>query len=251
MLLKNQVDEKTKELQETNKSLENQIIETRNNNELKNRIVESSPSGIIVFDRKFNVTLFNQSAFILTGMEETPSSIFDIDLLKKILKDKIDRLFLKNSEFLNQEITIRDELTNENISYRYNIYHLYDFDGSIRGAILTIDDITKELKIKEQVYEREKNKSLNQIVAGIAHEIRNPLTSIKTFVELIPIKRESKQFQDQLAEFVPKEVDRVNNLIKNLIDYAKPETNNKETININEIIKSIEFAIVFILPEKA
>ncbi len=250
MLLKNQVDEKTKELQEINKSLENQIIETRNNNELKNRIVENSPSGIIVFDRNFNVTLFNHSACMLTGMERIPNSIFDIDLLKRILKDKIDKLFLKNSEFLNKEITIKDEATNENISYRYNIYHLYDFDGSIRGAILTVDDITKELKIKEQVYEREKNKSLNQIVAGIAHEIRNPLTSIKTFVELIPIKRESKQFQDQLAEFVPKEVDRVNNLIKNLIDYAKPETNNKETVSINEIIRTSTVLIIPVLENK-
>lgn len=252
MLLKNQVDEKTKELLKTNKNLENQIIETRNNNELKNRIVENSPSGIIVFDRAFNITLFNQSACNLTGMTNAPKSIFDIELLKKLLKDKMDKLFLENIEFLNKEITLQEENndSNEDVSYRYNIYHLYDFDGSIRGAILTVDDITKELKIKEQVYEKEKNKSLNQIIAGIAHEIRNPLTSIKTFVELIPIKRENKQFQDQLAEFVPKEVDRVNNLIKNLIDYAKPENNNKETVCINEIIKSCTVLIIPVLENK-
>lgn len=239
ILLKNQVDEKTKELQETNKNLENQVIETRNNNELKNCIVENSPSGIFVFDRDYNITLFNQSACNIVGMTNFPQSIFDINLLKNILQDNEDKLFEENFKLLNKEITIiNNDNDNDNISYRYNIYHLYDFDGNIRGAILTVDDITKELKVKEQAYEKEKNKALNQIIAGIAHEIRNPLTSIKTFVELIPIKRDNKQFQDQLAEFVPKEVDRVNNLIKNLIDYAKPENNNKEIVFISEIIKS-------------
>lgn len=248
-LLKKQVDEKTRELQETNKNLEKQIIETRNNSELKNRIVESSPNGIIVFDRDFNITLYNQSACSITCMKELPHSIFDIELLNNLLTDKIDKLFLENTEFINEEITLKNE-NNDNISYRYNIYHLYDFDGSIRGAILTVDDITKELKIKEQVYEREKNKALNQIIAGIAHEIRNPLTSIKTFVELIPIKRDNRQFQSQMAEFVPKEVDRVNNLIKNLIDYAKPEKNNKERVNIGEIVKSCTVLVNPVLENK-
>lgn len=248
-LLRKQVDEKTRELQETNKNLENQIIETRNNSELKNRIVESSPNGIIVFDRDFNITLYNQSACNITSLKELPQSIFEIELLNNLLKDKIDKLFLENTEFINEEITLKDE-NNDNISYRYNIYHLYDFDGSIRGAILSVDDITKELKIKEQVYEREKNKALNQIIAGIAHEIRNPLTSIKTFVELIPIKRDNRQFQSQMAEFVPKEVDRVNNLIKNLIDYAKPEKNNKEKVSISEIVKSCTVLVNPVLENK-
>lgn len=248
-LLRKQVDEKTRELQETNKNLENQIIETRNNSELKNRIVESSPNGIIVFDRDFNITLYNQSACNITSLKELPQSIFEIELLNNLLKDKIDKLFLENTEFINEEITLKNE-NNDNISYRYNIYHLYDFDGSIRGAILSVDDITKELKIKEQVYEREKNKALNQIIAGIAHEIRNPLTSIKTFVELIPIKRDNRQFQSQMAEFVPKEVDRVNNLIKNLIDYAKPEKNNKEKVSISEIVKSCTVLVNPVLENK-
>lgn len=237
--LKKQVNEKTKELQITNNNLINQIIETRNSNELRNNIVEHSPTGIIVFDKEFKITLFNESACKLTGTLNIPigENIFSIAILTKILMDKMDKLFIEDATFINQEITIKTK-NKENISYRYNIYQLHNNDDSIRGAILTVDDITEELRMKEQIFEKEKNKELNRMIAGIAHEIRNPLASIKTFVELIPTKMNNQKFQDQFAEIVPKEVDRVNNLIRNLIDYAKPETTNKEMILINDIVKS-------------
>lgn len=244
LLLKKQVGEKTKELQKINVDLQNQIIETRNNNELKNCIVEHNPSGIIAFDTNYKITLFNQSACYLTKLRHFPigQSVFDIPVINNILINTADKLFNENLILVNKEMTIKHE-NNINVSYRYDIYQLYNFDNSIRGAIITIDDVTKELRIKEQVFEKEKNAALNRIIAGIAHEIRNPLTSIKTFVQLIPTKIDNQNFQNLLAEFVPKEVDRVNNLIKNLIDYAKPETSNKHKVNINEIVKSCTMLI--------
>lgn len=239
LLLKKQVNEKTKALQKINEDLKNQIIETRNNNELKNCIVEHNPSGIIAVDRNYIITLFNESACNLTKLNGFPigQSAFDIPLIKNVLINVVDKLFIEDLIVVNKELAIKND-DGSSIYYRYDIYQLYNFDNSIRGAIITIDDVTKEIRIKEQVFEREKNKALNQIIAGIAHEIRNPLTSIKTFVQLIPTKIDNLNFQNQLAEFVPKEVDRVNSLINNLIDYAKPETNNKHKINVNEIVKS-------------
>lgn len=247
-LLKKQVHEKTKELEKTNNILENQIIETRNNNELKNCIVENNPSSIIVFDREYKITLFNPSAYKLIGISESPigQSIFNIELLKNILYDKKDTVFLQNSNILNKEITLKSK-DEHSICYRYDIYHLFDLDNNVRGAILAIQDITREIALKEQIYEREKNKALNQIIAGIAHEIRNPLTSIKTYIELIPVKRDNVQFQNQLTEFVPKEVDRVSNLIKNLIDYAKPQNSYKEVIAVKDLIESSTALISHVL----
>ena len=103
---------------------------------------------------------------------------------------------------------------------------------------MSIDDITEKLKLQQKIFNEDKNLALNQMIAGIAHEIRNPFMSIKTFIELIPLKINNKNFQKQLTEIVPKEVDRVDNLIRNLIDYSKPEDNIKENIDLFEIIKS-------------
>lgn len=247
-LLKKQVNEKTKELRKINDYLEKQIVETRNNNELRNCIVENSPSGIIVFDRECKITLFNNSASKLLGIPEAPigQSIFQIELLKKIFEDKMHTLFLKDSKFLNKEIIFKDS-DGQKKTYRYNIYQLFDLNNNVRGAILAFEDITREIQIKERIYEREKNKALNQIVAGIAHEIRNPLATVKTFIELIPVKLNNIEFQNNLLKLVPKEIDRVNNLIKNLIDYAKPASNNIEVIFVKDVIESCTGLLSYLL----
>ena len=243
-LLKKQVREKTKELLQINEDLQKQIIETRNNNELKNCIVEHSPSCIIVFDTDFKINLFNKSACKLTNLSSLNigQSILEIPFIYDILNDKLNKIFNENLTIINEEITISDEYV-ENKSYRYDIYQLYNMDNSIRGAIVLVDNVTEELKIKEEIFEKQKNIALNKIIAEIAHEIRNPLTSIKTIVQMIPFKKEDQKFQFQLADIVPKEVDRVNNLINNLIDYAKPKINNKQIVNISEIIISCSMLI--------
>ena len=153
-------------------------------------------------------------------------------------------LFLKDSKFLNKEIIFKD--SDGQKTYRYNIYQLFDLNNNVR-AILAFEDITREIQIKERIYEREKNKALNQIVAGIAHEIRNPCYLLKTFIELIPVKLNNIEFQNNLLKLVPKEIDRVNNLIKNLIDYAKPASNNIEVIFVKDVIESCTGLLSYLL----
>lgn len=242
-LLKNQVDEKTRELRRINKNLEYQIVKTRNYNELKNCIVENSPSGIIVFDKDYTITLFNHNAARLTNISMPPigKKLYDIGLCAELLGDSIKEVFAEGYKLINQEKCVINN--KETVYYRYDVYQLFNSDSNVRGAILNIEDVTRESIIKSEMFEKEKNRALNQIIAGIAHEIRNPLMSIKTFVELIPVKRDNAKFQDNLAEFVPKEVDRVNNLIKNLIDYAKPSRSNREWMLIEDLVKSCSVLI--------
>lgn len=239
ILLKRQVNRKTMELQKSNADLENQILKVRNINELKNCMIENNPNGIIVFDRKCKVTIFNINACSITGLKIQPigMNVFEINLVNDILSSKKDQLFMGGSTFLSEEISLKNKREQVR-TYRYNIYQLFDINNNVRAVVLMISDITREIRIREQIFEKEKNRVLNQIIAGIAHEIRNPLTSIKTFVEIIPIKKNNEQFQDQLTKLVPIEIERIDSLIRNLINYAKPDNKNKEIVEINDIVKS-------------
>lgn len=239
-LLKKKVALKTKELLTTNEELEEEIRKSRNLNELRNCVMENSPTAMIVFDNDFRITLFNRNAYIISGkhMPEIGMNVLDLDLFNVILKDKIEDLFVKGEVYINNEmiLTTKDR---EKIEYKYDIYRLFDSKGSVRGALISIADVTVENEIKRQYYEREKNRTLNQLIAGIAHEIRNPLMSIKTFVELIPNKWEYQDFRTKFVNFVPTEVERVNNLIKNLIDYAKPAKSNKEDLSLENVFNHL------------
>lgn len=236
--LKKQVNLKTKELLKTNLDLEAQIIETKNNVELKNLIGESSPRGIVIFDTNGIISMFNSSALKITSLDIPPigKPIYDIEPINLMLKDTIDEVLETNSGYTCEEFKYFKN--NTSYIYRYMMYPLHDFNKVIRGIIITAEDITEEKRLKDQILEKEKNRALTQIVAGISHEIRNPLTSIKTFVELIPYKIDNKKFREELAIVVPEEIKRVDNLIKSLIDYSKPNSQNKTNFDLNEAIYS-------------
>lgn len=236
--LKEQVNLKTKELSKINSDLEAQIIETRNNIELKNLICESSPRGIAIFDLDGIISVFNNSALRMASLIEPPidKSIYDIEPMSLMVRDTVDEVLKNNTAYTCDEFKYRKG--DKEYIYRYIMYPLHDYANKLRGIIITIEDITEEKRIKDQMIERDKNRALAQIIAGISHEIRNPLTTIKTFIELIPNKIDNKRFREEIAVVVPEEIRRVDNLIESLIDYSKPKGQNKTTVDAAEIVNS-------------
>lgn len=95
-----------------------------------------------------------------------------------------------------------------------------------------IERVTKELERKDRM------EALGNLVASIAHEIRTPLTSIKTFTELIPLKYDNPAFREKISKYVPEEIERLNAIINDLLNYAKPRKAIKEFISVKELIKN-------------
>ncbi|MBO8170805.1 MAG: transporter substrate-binding domain-containing protein [Bacillaceae bacterium] len=99
--------------------------------------------------------------------------------------------------------------------------------------------IEEEKNLRQKLIHKEKMQALGQLVASIAHELRNPLTSIKAFVELIPEKFESPRFRQEVSRYVPAEINRLNKLLTNLLDYAKPGDPQKQTFAVREWLDSV------------
>ncbi|MGD8988969.1 MAG: ATP-binding protein, partial [Syntrophobacterales bacterium] len=90
------------------------------------------------------------------------------------------------------------------------------------GALVVIHDIT-ELKVLEaRMRQSDRLAALGTLSAGLAHEIRNPLAAVKTFVQLLPKKITSPTFFDKFQVTVPRELNRINDLIENLLQLARP-----------------------------
>lgn len=234
--LKRKVNIKTKELSDSNKQLEEKILEIRQSNDLKNLIVESSPRSIVIFDNEGKIISMNESSMKLCGCDKPlmGESIYDLAPINLMLGN-IDRVLKHGESFTEKEMAYMS--TEGKWTFRYVIYPLFDYNKATRGAIITVEDITEEKILRAQAQEKEKNQALVQIISGIAHEIRNPLTSIKTYIELLPRKKDNVDFQNHIATVVPHEVERVNKLIEQLIDYAKPREKIIEMVNISDVIE--------------
>lgn len=230
------VKEKTRELSKANLDLKSQIIETQNNIELKNLICESSPRGIVTFDLEGTISMFNNSALKIASLKIPPieESIYHIEPMNLMVEDIVDSVFTNRIGYTCEEFIYRKN--NKEYIYRYVMYPLEDFEDKLRGGIITIEDITESVKLREQMMEKDKNSALSQIIAGISHEIRNPLTTIKTFIELIPNKIDNPNFRHELRMVVPEEIKRMDDLITNLIDYSMPGNLNKSDYLLSDMV---------------
>ena len=80
-------------------------------------------------------------------------------------------------------------------------------------------------------------KTVAIMASGMAHEIKNPLTPIKTFSEQLPSHLDDKEFLLKFSKIIGKEVDRIDNLVQQLLNFAKPAPPQLKQVNIHQLIE--------------
>ena len=90
--------------------------------------------------------------------------------------------------------------------------------------------------IMEKMKQSERLSVLGEFSAGIAHEIKNPLASIKNFTQLLPSEYGDPNFRKEFIEFVTREVNRINRIVNGLLDYARPRKLELLKVNIPELV---------------
>ncbi|ANB61341.1 ATP-binding protein [Anoxybacteroides amylolyticum] len=97
---------------------------------------------------------------------------------------------------------------------------LFDENGERKGLLTIGRDITQQKVAEELLLKKEKLSVLGELAAGIAHEIRNPLTSIKGFMQMMKQTREAKEVY---IDIVLDELERINHIVSELLVLAKPQ----------------------------
>ncbi|MEX0830788.1 MAG: ATP-binding protein [Nitrospirales bacterium] len=102
----------------------------------------------------------------------------------------------------------------------------------------------EELKRSQSLVRRtDRLRSLETMAAGLAHEIRNPLTSIKAFVDLAPERKDDEQFLARFSKVVKEDVFRIERLTREILDYAKPIEPFLREEDLNDIVESCLYTL--------
>jgi PAS domain S-box-containing protein len=116
---------------------------------------------------------------------------------------------------------------------------LTDGEGKKIGALAIFQDITEIKALEERLRQADRLAALGTLSAGLAHEIKNPLSAIKTFVQLLPKKVESLSFMEKFNVTVPREIDRINQLAEDLLELTRKRVKPSVDIDVNRLILQI------------
>jgi len=116
---------------------------------------------------------------------------------------------------------------------------LSDHAGTVIGRVIHFQDLTDLRHMEQAVARAEHLASIGRLAANIAHEIRNPLASISGAVEVLKRLPGADAEASNLVDIAVREVDRVNALIRNFLDYARPRTGERQRLDLGEMVAEI------------
>ncbi len=124
-----------------------------------------------------------------------------------------------------------------------NVNHLTAPNGKIIGAISIFTDLTREKEMGERVRQSDRLAAIGELAASIAHEIRNPLASIRGSVEMLSDDLELEGDQAQLMALVLKESARVNTIINDFLAYSRMRATTRRRFKGQEFRDEISLQI--------
>lgn len=198
-----------------------EILELSNYNDM---ILASMTNGVITLDLEGRLVSANEAAESILGLEDKKwkrVSFKEVWPEDNPLVRMLDKCLQTETPCRNQEISLETGSGRQR-TLMINTSFLQDARETTIGALVVIHDIT-ELKVLEaRMRQSDRLAALGTLSAGLAHEIRNPLAAVKTFVQLLPKKITSPTFFDKFQVTVPRELNRINDLIENLLQLARP-----------------------------
>ncbi len=126
-------------------------------------------------------------------------------------------------------------------TYSVTVFPIFGENGEVVAAVQVARDVTREKMLKSQLLHSEKMSSLGKLVAGIAHEINNPLMGITGFCQLImdmPDDKNIKDVRDKLQK-IYREAIRTTKIVQKLLTFARARKPERGYHNINDILKDV------------
>ena len=206
---------------------------------LHERIVQSIRSGLVTTDLDGKIYLFNTAAEEITGRKSD-------EMRGRIVYDLFGNIRRPIAESLSAmekgEPPPRFEVdfvaqTNYVRRLGYNVSPLFDEQGATTGYILTFQDLTDIRSMEESARRKDRLAAVGRVAAGLAHEIRNPLGAMRGAIQVLQPAMQKESAQAQLMDIVLRESDRLNAIITNFLQYARPRTGDFETVDLSQIIK--------------
>jgi two-component system sensor histidine kinase HydH len=184
-------------------------------------VVENVPIGLLALDHQGNIAAFNRGAESILQLSTTEvigqaaQQILPAKLLEQIDDSRTQ------DDVIEKEIecTVTDGKT---IPLEIGVSSIKDENDVFLGNVLLFKDLTEVRALRREVARSQRLASVGRLAAGVAHEIRNPLSSIKGFATYFKERYPDRPQDQQTATIMIQEVDRLNRVVGQLLELSRP-----------------------------
>ncbi len=219
-----QLSHQRAELEATHAKLRQRFAELSNLKSYTDHILRSFVSGLVTLDLDGRVVTVNPAAESLMGFaagnlpgRPTPEAFQHLpelrDLLLETLRTRVGVGPVSIGLGPSDGPSVPVELTTA---------PLRGAEGQALGVVAVLRDLTPVRQLEEQLRRSDRLAALGTLAAGLAHEIKNPLTSIMTFSRHIGRRFDDERFRQRFQSVVPRELERINAIVDGLLRLARP-----------------------------
>lgn len=219
-----------------NNRLYNELLDAT---EFNNSILRSLQSGIIVVDMSGRILRVNKATQDILSKNET-------QLLGRMLSDFpeftdlariIQTTLMTGAAEDRYEVPVKVGADNVPLGLSASI--LSDHAGKVIGAVANFRNLTAIRKLEEQLRRSQHLAALGQMAAGVAHEIRNPLNSIRGFAQLLQEQSGDAASRQEYTQIILEEVDRMNRIVQDLLDFSRQRDLTMVPVEMDKLIERL------------
>jgi len=205
---------------------------------LHERIVESIRSGVVTTDLEGRIYTFNRAAQEITGYLEESVRGQDASIFFGEMKDHTADSVRASETGETSPRYETDCLNSDGLRLRlgFSISPLFSESGETTGMVITFQDLTQVRALEETARRQDRLAAIGRMAASIAHEIRNPLASMRGSIQMLRSEMDGESSQTELMEIILRESDRLNRIITDFLSYARPRSITQSRVDVGDLL---------------
>ena len=218
----------SEQLQSVGSELRQTGLNLRSAQEFNKVLIENIPTGMLTFTDDGQIVQSNSSAAEILS---------EASLLEKNWYQLFPEV-TRTEELFKGDVRYVVQGTEEAKTLGLTLSKIYSSELQTQLHIALFDDLTKLRQLEYQSRQNEKMAAVGGLAAGIAHEIRNPLAGISGSIEMLS-QTVTNDDDRRLMKIVLREIDRLNNLITEFLDYSRPETPPTDPVDLASLLNEV------------
>jgi len=199
-------------------------------NEYINNIVATLESGVVAIEATGEIALFNRAAAQLTGIPAQTALGQPVTILPAPLSQPLQASLAEGRAYAQPESELSDGTVTRPIISTTS--PLRDPDGAVLGAVSVFSDLTPLKELEAGRRRAERLAYFEMLASGIAHEIKNPLVAIKTFIQLLPRRQTDAKFVEEYGRTAAREIARMERLLERLRTLSRPSGRPRHALDL-------------------